>query len=271
MAEYMKFHLGAYRNDGSNNPVVDAEILREMYKPNQAINLFTAFLEIDGLDDLQETWRIYDYGMGFWIGNYRETDLVQHGGYGPHNTLLTLFEYWNISIYTTINGPLDLESHATMSFIHFYIADILRGNSPIFGIGYACEYNLPSKAGSFCGPFNVYPDYSIDKTKNSTSPIETYIGTYIKGDDEVEIKIDAVTPNLVMVKGCEEYILYPDGEAHSFVVESTGECLGCAKGVVFTGLPESASFEGFSSLSIDGVRFRNLKISSASESECDQL
>ncbi|CAH1787085.1 unnamed protein product [Owenia fusiformis] len=264
MAEYMKFHLGAYRNDGSTNPVVDPEILREMYKSNQAINFFTSFLEIDGLEDFPETWRIYDYGMGFWIGNYRDTDLIQHGGYSSQNTVLTMFEYWNIGIYTTINGPVRLEAHAAMTLIHFYIADILRGNSPPYDIEYACAYSLPDKYGAYCGPFNIYPDYSIDKAKNSSSPIETYIGTYGKGDEEVEIEVDPVTPYLVMTKGCEKYNLYPSGVANSFVAESKGECFGCAKSVVFSSL---SSLEGFSSLSIDGVIFRNSKISS--ERECD--
>ncbi|CAH1797927.1 unnamed protein product [Owenia fusiformis] len=269
MAEYVKFHLGVYRNDGSTNPVVDPAILREMYKPDQAIDFLTSFLEVDGLDDVQETWRIYDYGMGFWMGNYKDTDIAQHGGYGPHNTILTLFENWNIGIYTSITGPNRLQGHATMALIHFYIADILRGNTPIYDIEYACEYTLPDKYGAYCGPFNIFPEYSIDKSKKSTSPIETYIGTYVKGDEEVEIKIGRTTADLMMKKGCEKYILYPSGVANAFVAQSTGECYGCAKSVVFTSVSESgsSSSEGFSTLSIDGVKFRNSEMSS--ERECD--
>ncbi|CAH1797926.1 unnamed protein product, partial [Owenia fusiformis] len=164
MAEYMKFHLGAYRNDGSTNPVVDPAILREMYEPKESINFYTSFAEIDGLEDLQETWRVYDYGMGFWIGNYKDTDFIQHGGFGSHQTILTLFDDWNIGIYSSSNGPGGrsgggLNGHTTMSFIHFYIADILRGNTPIYDIEYACQYTLPDKYGAYCGPFNIFPDY----------------------------------------------------------------------------------------------------------------
>ncbi|CAH1797925.1 unnamed protein product, partial [Owenia fusiformis] len=192
--------------------------------------------------------------------------------FGPHQTILTLFDYWNIGIYSSSNGPGTrfesggLNGHTTMSFIHFYIADILRGNTPIYDIEYACEYTLPDKYGAYCGPFNIFPDYSIDKSKNSTSPTETYIGTYVTGDEEVEIKIDPVTTDLMMTKGCEKYILYPSGVANSFVAQSTGDCYGCAESFVFTSVSESGSsaFEDFSRLSIDGVKFLNSKISSDS-------
>ncbi|CAH1786383.1 unnamed protein product [Owenia fusiformis] len=268
MAEYMKFHLGAYRNDGSLNPIVDPNILREMYKPNQVINFYTSFLEIDGLDDIDETWRVYAYGMGFWMGNFRESDFIQHGGYGTHDTIMTLFKQWNLGIYTSLTGPRGVDSHATMSFIHFYIADILRGNTPIFNISYACNYTLPAKEGGYCGRFEIHPDTSIDKTKSISSPVETYTGSYVNLDDEAKIKVDPNRATLVMTKGCEEYHLYPSGVPHAFVAESTGECYGCAKRVVFTILSETGLVDDFSSLRIDDVEFQNSRIK-PEERKCD--